>query len=205
MIAGKLNGHINLIQNHVVRPDQFIASKLLLTHQVSLNPPDDIFLKNNATNILTYWFVDCVYYGVSSNYSFNYKYDKPDSEHLVEALVVAGFEPITTPAPPTTTTTTTKPTTSTTTVTTTTVTTTTVKPRAEEVNFIPVHESSKHRRKREVNITVASKPAEKNSNSARIGVNMSFPYVCQSKVEVTPDPKKVYGYFSRKMIVKGEF
>lgn len=139
-------------------------------------------------------------------------YEKANATHLIEALVVAGFEPITTPAPTTTTvkpntTTTIKPNTTTKTTTTSKPVTTSLKPK---VTVAPTHASSSntvHRRRREENVTNVAHGVNniQKINSTRIPVDVTFPYVCQNKTAVMPDPKKVYGYFSKKMTVKGKF
>lgn len=179
-----------------------------------MNTPDAEYLKKNATSIVTHWFVDCVYYGESSNFTFDYKYDKPDKTHVIEALVVAGFEPITTPAPTTTSTTSTTTTTTKSTTTTPTTTTTTPKPttgKTTETTSKSVTLSNsidKVRSRREANATasgITNVDIKSNDTKTELAGNMNFPFVCMNKTEVTPDPKKVYGYFSKEIITKGNF
>lgn len=60
---------------------------------------------SKAPSVLSYWFVDCVYYGVNTDLEFMYNFTKADEDHMIETLVVADFTPLpppTTVAPPTT-------------------------------------------------------------------------------------------------------
>lgn len=223
--TGKLNGQMNLIQDHNIRTNEFVSNASAVQHQIALSPPDYSYLKDNATSILTYWFIDCTYYGMTTNFTFSYKYDQPGTEHVMEALIVAGFEPITTPAPTTTTTTTTTPkptsTTTTTTTTTTTKPTTTISttkapttlttPNPTTVTINNPDSSSvstadntihKDKVKREIQ-NGSSNLINMNGSIIHVDENNTFPFVCLNQTNIAPDPKKVYGYFSRRMIVKG--
>lgn len=223
-ITGKLNGQMNLIQDHNIRTNEFVSNASAVQHQIALSPPDYSYLKDNATSILTYWFIDCTYYGMTTNFTFSYKYDQPGTEHVMEALIVAGFEPITTPAPTTTTTTTTTPkptsTTTTTTTTTTTKPTTTISttkapttlttPNPTTVTINNPDSSSvstadntihKDKVKREIQ-NGSSNLINMNGSIIHVDENNTFPFVCLNQTNIAPDPKKVYGYFSRRMIVK---
>lgn len=48
---------------------------------------------------------------------------------------------------------------------------------------------------------VTARPTE----SMSIPEQIQQPFVCFNKSQVAPDPKKVYGYFSRDIIVKSRF
>lgn len=183
---------------------------------MNLTGPDAQYLKSSATSVITYWFIDCVYYGPTNDFRFDYNYSAPDKEHTIEALVVAGYEPITTPAPSTTTTpapnittTTSKPTT----LTTPTTTTSTIKPNnvtittaanksVENTHSQSVNLISYHRQKRAAshnNSTIMVKV-----NGTLVPYNGSFPFVCLNNT-VAPDPSKTYGYFSKIVQVKGGY
>ncbi|CAH0384173.1 unnamed protein product [Bemisia tabaci] len=126
-ITRQLNGNIDLAQNGTHR-QKFVSTAVAVDHHVELTAPDHNFIKN-ATSLLTFWFIDCIYYGMTSNLEpFSFNYTKPDTKHHLETITIADFSPLppTTVAPPTTTP---SPTTSTTTsTTTTTVTVPTVPP-----------------------------------------------------------------------------
>lgn len=124
-----LNGGIQLVQNNVTRKEEFVSSTEPVKQIIDLKKTDADYIKS-APTVITYWFVDCVYYGLTNDMIFNFNYTDPDHTHMVEALVVADFTPLppTTTIPPSTTTTkttTTKPTTTTPTTPTTKITTTT--------------------------------------------------------------------------------
>lgn len=171
----------------------------------------------SATSVYTYWFIDCVYYGFTSDLKFDFNYTDPDHEHVVEALIVADFTPLppsTTVPPPTTTTkattTTAKPTTTTTPTTTkptTTTAPTTAKPTTATAVTTSVNpkvaDANKNLVKREVSTKDPQKIMKK-VNGTLVPYIGSFPYVCNG-TEVTIDPRKTYGYFTDVIDVKGMF
>lgn len=182
----------------------------------------------SAPSLLSYWFVDCVYYGFTQDLKFDFNYTDPDNIHVVEALVVADFTPLlptttvkpstttkattTTSKPTTTTPTTTKPTTKTTTTTSKPSTaTTTIKPNVTTV-IPPVASISmttaQHLVKREVTFALPMKNSTSKVmvkvNGTLVPYNGSFPYICNN-TQVTVDPTKSYGYFTEVIDVKGEF
>ncbi|XP_030749282.1 uncharacterized protein LOC115877286 [Sitophilus oryzae] len=204
-ITDTLNGKLISSQSDKER-DKFISSEDPLQSSVELKESDKNFL-SKAPTVLSYWFVDCIYYGITSDLQFDYNFTKPDEQHVIEALVVADFTPL---PPPTTTTTTQKPTTSPN-VTTTTSTTTTHKPKPTNGTTIIPKTSVKStvRHKREI-LTSPAPTLVGTNNSSTIRIwqngtlvpyNGTFPYVCNSTFVVT-DHKKVYGYFSKTVTTK---
>ena len=121
-ISETLNGDLLLVQKNETRENDFVGNTSPVMHEISIKESDRDYIKN-APTVLTYWFIDCTYYGITTDFKFPFNYTTPDEEHFVEALVLADF----TPLPPTTTvppsTTTTKPTSTTTTKPTSTTTT----------------------------------------------------------------------------------
>lgn len=216
-----LNGRMELVQKNKVMDGRYISSADTVTHKVLLNASDAEYINTTATSVLTYWFVDCVYYGVTDDYTFSLNYPDVDKKHRVEALVIAGYDPITTPAPsttvaPTTTTTTTtkKPTVTTTTIAPTTSTstvkpnvttssTTTIKPQFN-VNLVANSIDTQEKRlKRAVIGNIGEhKGVMVRVNGTLVPYNGSFPFVCLSNNSVAPDVNKTYGYFSRKFTVR---
>lgn len=175
-----------MTQNNQTVTENYVSSASEVTHYIHFTEPDQAFLRKKATSVITYWFVDCIYYGLSSDLSFKYNYSSNASTAHVQSLVVASFEPL--PVP----TTTLAPTTTTTT---TTVSPTTVKPTtpSKTTTSTTVQPS---------NITAALHP------HLKIGVNVSeipiLPYICVNTSIVPPDPKKTYGYFSQQLDIKGK-
>lgn len=199
LFSATLNGDVGLIQNNKSLVDTYVSSTSPVTHNIRLKAPDTAFLKQNATSIVTYWFVDCIYYGATSDLTFIYNYTNAiDQERHLEALVVASFEK---PSPPTTTmapmTTTTLPPSTTTGSPngTTTMSTTTPKPTvppttAAITTVLPSN-----------NITAIVQPnVQLGSNASVIPI---LPYVCLNTSIVPLDPKKTYGYFSKKVKIRG--
>ncbi|XP_018577236.1 uncharacterized protein LOC108915612 isoform X1 [Anoplophora glabripennis] len=226
-ITETLNGKMLLVQKNKTIDKDFVSNTSTVTHEIELKETDWDYIKN-ATTVLTYWFIDCTYYGITTDMKFLFNYTSPGEEHSLEALVMADF----TPPPPTTTvppsTTTTKPTTTTTKPTTTTskpttttskptstTTSTTVKPSpvttkagvstAASTSIAP-SVIAKALRKRSVNtnvdVNLVNGPKIMTVvNGSKVPYNVSFPYVCNG-TQVATDSKKTYGYFFRKIEVK---
>ncbi|PNF42397.1 hypothetical protein B7P43_G02554 [Cryptotermes secundus] len=221
-ITALLNGQMSLIQSQHLRETEYVSSGEEVSHRVDLTEADGAFLKHSATSILTYWFVDCIYYGQTPGYVFNFNYTQPGKMHHVEALVVASYEPpITTTTPTTTTTsTTTTPISPNTTAvppsmkTTTTVfpttrtassTVTTAAPGKNNTFEINSNEISSAMHMFPVqNSSVMPVPAPAVNQPNRTLANYTFfvPYVCLNSSIVPPDPNKTYGYFHRRLVVK---
>ncbi|RZF46682.1 hypothetical protein LSTR_LSTR002545 [Laodelphax striatellus] len=72
-----LNGNMQLEQDNSSLSssgDTYVASDAPLTHAISLSQPDATFVDVAATRVVSYWFIDCVYYGMSTNMSFIQSY-----------------------------------------------------------------------------------------------------------------------------------
>ncbi|KAF2899329.1 hypothetical protein ILUMI_06843 [Ignelater luminosus] len=220
-LTENLNGKMDLMQDKKVMSGKFISNAESVTHKIILHDADAEYINKTATSVLTYWFVDCIYYGVTNDYAFSLKYPDVNKKHRVEALVVAGFDPITTPAPsttvaPTTTTTTHKPTTvapitTKTTKTTftvkpnvTTALTMTIKPKIEKLLVNNSISNEERRIKRAINHigSTNNNGIMVRINGTLVPYNGSFPFVCLNNNTVAPDVNKTYGYFSRKFTVK---
>nr|CAD7198476.1 unnamed protein product [Timema douglasi] len=203
-VTAMLNGQIALIQSDRSVNGKFISNSRQVTHQVQLTKPDYEYLAANSTSILTYWFVDCVYYGSTSDYSLKFNYTEAGKEHNVEALVVAYYEPpTTTPVPTTPTTTTTTTTTSTTTTNKPTTqgpggntTTTTPTPRTMTPPTTTVLPSQPHNSSSELSNDVNLAPTV-NTNVSEPNTTIDLPFVCLNSSVISPDPKKTYGYFHK--------
>lgn len=161
-------------------------------------------------------------------FQFPFNYTQADEEHFVEALVVADFTPL--PPPPTTTaptttstttttkptttkstttsTTTTKPTTTTTKSTTTSATTTTsTTTTSRTTTTTPPHKNvTAGVVKRSLDVQMVGNEMSHimvNINGTLQPYKGSFPFVCNS-TQVATDSRKTYGYFFKKIKVRGE-
>lgn len=173
-----LNGKLLLIQDGKVRNGKFVSNSSPVVHKVVLTKSDEEYINSTATSIFTYWFVDCVYYGFTNDFTYTFRYPDIEKKHQIEALVVAGFEPITTPAPPTTTT------------------------PAPNVTLPPTTPNPPQ----STNISTTLQPAKVKRSVLNLPVpsasNVSFPFVCLSNGSVVPDQSKTYGLFTRKFMSK---
>lgn len=200
----------------MTRSDHYVSSKGTVTHTVQLKKTDSEYIKS-APTVLSYWFVDCVYYGFNQDLTFDFNYTESDKNHVVEVLIVADFTPLppttTTVTPSTTTKTTTtssKPTNTTFTSTTskppTITTVTSLKPNVSTSITIATSKSSTYKNlvKREVDVGFHLKNKSTimiKVNSTLVPYNGSFPYVCNN-TQVTINPSMSYGYFSELIDVK---
>ncbi|XP_066250406.1 uncharacterized protein [Euwallacea similis] len=192
-----LNGHLEIVQLNETR-NLYVSTNGSFTNTVALQQPDKEYLMQ-APTVLSYWFVDCVYYGLGTNLSFPFNFSNPEEEHTIETLVVGDFTPL---PPPTTTpmptTSTIPPSNGSTTITTTTTIkpTTTLKPTGtiKKVSKREVTTSMTNSSETQLNIKVWQ-------NGVLVPYNNSFPYVCNSTV-ITTDFHKVYGYFQKSVTTK---
>lgn len=198
-ISAFLNGKMELVQGSLINSN-FVSNETQVEHEIDLSRADHAFLKN-ATEVSTYWFVDCVFYGLSEDLTFNYSYSAVGADHLVEALVVASFEPIiTTTTPPTTTTSTTPSTT-----TTSTTTSSTASPPNSTILSSSASPSLLTALKDAGNTGLNTNEVGSTVNQGLTFTNVSHikvPYVCRNSSIVPPDKNKTYGYFHRKMSVR---
>lgn len=224
-ITETLNGKMLLSQRNRTTDKDFVSNTSTVTHEIDVKETDWDYIKN-ATTLFTYWFIDCTYYGITTDMKFFFNYTSPGEEHTVEALLMADF----TPLPPTTTvppsTTTTKPTTTTSKPTTTTknpnttTPSTTINPNSvttekpNSVSSITMMASTSagpnlaakmlRKRSTDTNVKVNAVKAPKIMmlvNGTKVPYNVSFPYVCNG-TQVATDSKKTYGYFFREVQVK---
>ncbi|XP_068901406.1 uncharacterized protein [Tenebrio molitor] len=220
-----LNGNLQLIQKNQTRSGIYVSNADTVIHNVSLKQSDADLVKL-APTVLTYWFVDCTYYGFMRGFQFPFNYTQADEEHFVEALVVADFTPL--PPPPTTTaptttstttttkptttkstttsTTTTKPTTTTTKSTTTSATTTTsTTTTSRTTTTTPPHKNvTAGVVKRSLDVQMVGNETSHimvNINGTLQPYKGSFPFVCNS-TQVATDSRKTYGYFFKKIKVR---
>ncbi|XP_026276701.1 uncharacterized protein LOC113205333 isoform X2 [Frankliniella occidentalis] len=199
-ITALLNGRMDLIQDHSQKSN-FISNATEVEHKIVLSEADDNLLKN-ATEVMAFWFVDCTFYGVSEDLTFNYTYGTVGYNHNVEALVVVSFDPIiptTTPAPTTTT--------STTTTTTTTTTVAPPTPSTQPTSTSPATTSSTTTtlKPNVSGILLKSNQSALTMQQRKILQNfydLNAPYKCLNSSIIPPDGNKTYGYFHRRMNVK---
>lgn len=90
MFSDKLNGKVVVSQQNATVDGKYVSNMTAVNHTIVLKEADKAFLEKNATSVFTYWFVDCVYYGLSKEMSFAIQFAEVDTVHNVEVLVVAG-------------------------------------------------------------------------------------------------------------------
>ncbi|XP_033335087.2 uncharacterized protein LOC117225543 isoform X1 [Megalopta genalis] len=193
-----LNGDLEIIQPNKTEGNDYVSSATEANITINIRKGDVDSLQK-ATTVSTYWFIDCKYYGETIDFNFLYNFTNPDTSYVVEALVIASFEPPTTVAP-----------------------TTTVTTINSTVPFSPNVITSNTTTEGVVSTamfsTVATEkpilttslslsPIEIPSttrvpNISNPNVNMPFPFICSNSSIVAADPKKTYGHFSKKFNVR---
>ncbi|KAK4876861.1 hypothetical protein RN001_009367 [Aquatica leii] len=67
-------------------------TEYIVTHKIVLTTPNTNYLEENSANILTYWYVDGIYYAVTNGLTFTMKYPKLYRRIGIQALVVAQLQ-----------------------------------------------------------------------------------------------------------------
>ncbi|XP_018367132.1 PREDICTED: uncharacterized protein LOC108763766 isoform X2 [Trachymyrmex cornetzi] len=187
-ISECLNGNITVKQTNKTIAGEYISSINETKLTIDLRKGDYNFIMQKATAILTYWFIDCKYYGQTNNFAFVYNFTSPGVTYEVGALVIASYDPSTT---------------------TTMASTTTVIP----VNMTTVASNTTTTNSNGTLVTVITlpitvKPPMKSIIALPINTstiepaNISLPYICSNTSLIPPDPKKTYGYFYKKINVR---
>jgi hypothetical protein len=98
-VTDVLSGNMSISQNGTVR-EEFVSVRQPVNQTIVLKE-NDLALLQQATYVRTYWFVDCVYKGMTDNYSLAFDFTELDHTYNMEALVVASYDVL--PEPTTTT------------------------------------------------------------------------------------------------------
>lgn len=94
-----LNGEMGLTQSGQEIQPQNVSTGIALEPNLNIRR-DDLVALENATSIVTHWFVDCQHVRDTKDMKFQHIFTEPNRTHRIEALVEAVFEPISTkPAP----------------------------------------------------------------------------------------------------------
>lgn len=105
-----LNGRLVTVQRNETRTG-FVSVTDPARFSTVLKPSDKNYI-STAPTVLSYWFLDCVYYGITADMQFEFNFTKSDEPHVVETLIIGDFSPLpppvtlppsTTSTPPTTT------------------------------------------------------------------------------------------------------
>lgn len=133
-VTNHFTGLMQLTQgpNSTVRENGYVSNQYETVHNIVISDKDKK-LFDKAAYVRVYWFVDCLYIGMTDSLNFSNWYRNENGKYNVEALLMLSYEPLPTPTssttPKTTTTTSTTTTTTTTPKTTSTTTTTTTTPK----------------------------------------------------------------------------
>jgi hypothetical protein len=111
-VTNMFNGNMQLVQgpNATVRDNGYVSSQTETVHNIVISEKDQT-LYQKAAYVRVYWFIDCLYMGVTDSLNFSYWYKEENGKYDVEAVLMLSYEPLpeptsTTQAPTTTTTTT---------------------------------------------------------------------------------------------------
>ncbi|XP_012148190.1 uncharacterized protein LOC100879796 isoform X2 [Megachile rotundata] len=199
-----LNGDIGIIQSNKTVADTYVSSISETNMTINIRKGDLDYLMN-ATSVSIYWFIDCKYYGQTSDFYFLYNFTIPDRSHIVEALVLASYDPITT-----------------TTVSPTTVPVSTVSPNATVPNttvsnitvsniavsnittteLVTTVTPNNYATSNIINVTSPIPFIDTSNTSMATVNNISLPYICSNSSMILPDPNKTYGHFIKKIDIR---
>lgn len=149
-IMNHFNGLMQLAQgkNNTIRENGYVSSEEETVHNIVISDKDRKIYEK-AAYVRVFWFIDCLYVGMTDSLNFSNWYKDENGKYNVEALLMLSFEPMPTPTSTTTqkpTTTTTTTTTSTTTTTTSTTTTSTTPPTTTSTTTTTTKKPARKRR-----------------------------------------------------------
>lgn len=133
-----------------------------------------------ATTISIYWFIDCKYFGQTNDLNFLYNFTNPDISHMLEALIIASYDSLTTTVLPST----------------------IISPIITTIlsNKTVQNNTISNIIKEEM---VTEMPLNDAANNISDVNNISLPYICSNSI-IPPDPNKTYGHFTKKIDVRGK-
>lgn len=110
-VTNYFSGQMQLIQgpNSTIRENGYVSSQVETVHNIVISDKDQK-LYDKAAYVRVFWFIDCLYVGMTDSLNFTNWYRTENGKYHVEALLMLSYEPLPTP----TSTTTQKPTTTTT-------------------------------------------------------------------------------------------
>lgn len=172
-----LNGDIKIIQSNKTSIDTYVSSASEANVTINIRKGDMDYLMK-ATTISIYWFIDCKYFGQTNDLNFLYNFTNPDISHMLEALIIASYDSLTT----------------------------TVLPSTIISPIITTILSNKTVQNNTIsNITKEEMVTEMSLNDAANNIsdvnNISLPYICSNSI-IPPDPNKTYGHFTKKIDVR---
>ena len=102
-VTNMFNGEMQQVQgpNGTVRENGFVSSQTETVHNIIISEKDQT-LFNRAAYVRIYWFIDCLYVGVTDSLNFSNWYRTENGKYNVEAVLMLSFEPL--PVPTSTTT-----------------------------------------------------------------------------------------------------
>ncbi|XP_025423699.1 uncharacterized protein LOC112693034 [Sipha flava] len=96
-VTENLNGQLLLFQNNtnIIKHSPqttYVSSSIETLQKVKLNDADFEYLNKSNSFITVYWFIDCIYQGNTTNFTFSTNYTKSDIQHEVLSIVVADID-----------------------------------------------------------------------------------------------------------------
>lgn len=177
-VSENLNGNIVINQNHTALKNKFVFVNQTAEHSVSLPVDDEMFLRQNTSSIVTYWFIDCVFKDQTVGFKLNHTYIDSMEDHKIDALVVGNTHPLP-PLPTTTAAPITTP-----------VTTTTLKPNST-TTVLPV-------------TTPQDKKVVKR-NTRSVKKKSLDDFVCNKNNMIPLDDSYIYGHYKLDISVRGKY
>ncbi|XP_043790119.1 uncharacterized protein LOC122713593 isoform X1 [Apis laboriosa] len=191
-----LNGDIKIIQSNKTSIDTYVSSASEANVTINIRKGDMDYLMK-ATTVSIYWFIDCKYFGQTNDLNFLYNFTNPDISHILEALVIASYDSLTTSVLPST----------------------IISPITAILSNKTVQNNiiSNIRKEKVANAIISNNnltiklistemvtemPLNDATNNISDVNNISLPYICSNSSIIPPDPNKTYGHFIKKIDVR---
>ncbi|VVC38463.1 Hypothetical protein CINCED_3A023853 [Cinara cedri] len=209
-ITEYLNGQLQVFQNNtnLSKNDPqiiYVSSSLETVYKIELNAADMNYLNTNSNSITIYWFVDCMYHGNTTNYTFSSNFTQSNTQHEILGIVVANIGPRPQPTPPTPITTIVNPNNTASTTVSSISTTAITSTNASISAIIPTVSAAVIS-----NTTTSPALLKTDVKSSYHVINLTHTTECQEKQNidlllsaVNLESQQKYGYFSRSVFVKG--
>ncbi|XP_066599232.1 uncharacterized protein [Prorops nasuta] len=182
-ITNEVNGYLNVIQYNKTINGKFVLSTSPVKIAVNIREGDYEYIKNKATSLSVFWFIDCKYYGKTNDLTFVYNVSKPGASHELNALVIASYNHIKNTSESTLLLNVSNP----------------VNASDDESLSLANLTTLKPLLIRDDAVAEDVVSTEEVFPNAK---RFAFPHFCPNSLIISTDPKKSYGFFTRQILVR---
>lgn len=88
-ITDELNGKFQILQNNTVKDKPYVSNSTEVEHRISIKNTDLVVLQDNNFTAVAFWFMNCLYLGMTPDLTFRFNYTTADEDVTMKAVVVA--------------------------------------------------------------------------------------------------------------------